>query len=159
MSEMVYSARSLLRVERYNKGSTANKEQQILFDLSVAHIRKQGKPSAYMTDDQLQDVVCEYHGQGGGQCAAGIFIKKYETSMEGKTWHFMVENYKDASDRFEPLSVRHAGFVSELQGAHDAAARQFLTDTLSVLKKTFLESYEHNIEQVASKFNLEYRAP
>ena len=126
---------------------------QKLFDKSLQHIRKQGKPS-YSTEERL----CRYNQDGLG-CGAAPFILKYEKSMEGKRWIDLVphEDYKVLLD---PLAVEYSGFVSQLQNAHDGAAVNYLSGEVTFGTPTYLElfmdKYETEMKDLAQRYGLEY---
>jgi hypothetical protein len=107
-----------------------NREQilQDLLNTSVAHVRRQGKPS-------MRAGMCAYHGEGGLQCAAAPFITNYSPDMDDKDLNFksLLENFPGA---VLPESEQEAEFVRHvLQASHDTASG----------KADFIKSYHEQL--------------
>lgn len=86
-------------------------ELQDLFNRSVKHIRKQGKPSVTRLGTS-----CLYRAPDGRGCAAAPFITAYDRRMEGTLFAGLTRTFPKNLD---PAAVKYAGFVRELQGCHD----------------------------------------
>ena len=120
----------------------ASHELQFLLDRSAAHIRTQGRASTLKENSGL----CRYLNDCGDKCAAGIFILKYDSGMEGKTWRNVVTS--GFAGNLEPLSVKHSDFVaSVLQLAHDNAVERDHGD--------FIEVYEAELRSLIGRWNRE----
>ena len=105
---------------------------QSLLNRSVAHVRKQGKPSGNPEHGSFR---CLYRAVDGSSCAAAPFITAYDTDMEEMGWGRLASNFPD---RVEPAAREHAEFVEVLQSAHDSAARiscECDTDFLNVYER------------------------
>lgn len=96
---------------------TTNVKQNLL-NISVAHVLKQGRPSATLYGDK---VTCLYRSPEGLQCAAGPFIKDYDPDMENKSFSTLAKHDR-FRDRLQDDARAHAEFVDMLQAAHDFAA-------------------------------------
>ena len=117
------------------------KTMQEIFDISLNHIRQQGGPS-------IKNEVCRYLSSDGLKCAAAPFITLYKKYLEGLSWAALAEKYPDSID---PEVAGFESFIGDLQGIHDASARQN--------RRGFMEEYELRMKIFASKKGLEYKAP
>jgi hypothetical protein len=127
---------------------------QTLLNTSVAHVLKQGKPSAKLTPSpyvgEEDKVTCLYRGEDGLQCAAGPFIVHYSPDMENKIFSVLAESLRFRDGLQEDARV-HAEFVNTLQTAHDEAARRALRDGAD-----FISAYKEQLARyVPSKVSLE----
>lgn len=122
--------------------------RQRLFDISLNHIRKQGKPSVRLTAD-TQGTYCEYRGSDGCGCAAAPFILEYKVGMEGSRFSGLVAFYADSLDE---TAVANNSFVDRLQTQHDDVARM-------VAPELFMRVYEERMSLLADAYDLEYSAP
>jgi hypothetical protein len=111
---------------------------QSLFNTSLNHIRKQGKPSK-------NSGRCVYKAEDGCACAAAPFIIEYDPKMDEMAmgWIRVCEKFpnnvvKDASDNIF--------FVSDLQSCHDNVIE---TDD-------FMYEYESNMKRLAKHYGLDY---
>lgn len=112
-------------------------ELQDLLNRSVAHVRKQGKPSV-----SGKDSLCRYRGPDGLQCAAGPFITEYVPSMEEKRFGAVAN---DHPDKVDPVARKHPDFVSwALQDSHDEAA---------LYLEIFMEKYEERLRSNVNGWN------
>lgn len=110
---------------------------QRLLNLSVEHIKKQGKESA-------DDYRCMYQNPDGSKCAAGIFIDNYDPAMEGKNFVELVTLYRSALTQD---AVKEPYFISRvLQCAHDDAAWH----------ANFVERYECRLEFLLNIWNTDH---
>lgn len=130
---------------------TDQEELQYLFDKSLAHIRKQGKPSI---DD---DGDCLYFGPNGCGCAARPFIVHPNSDFdydgfEDADWESLAGHsfLLDMDLGLDPKAVRHSNFVLALQRAHDNVAKD---------PGSFLHLYERQMARVAADHDLKYEAP
>lgn len=113
---------------------------QQLLNRSVAHIRKQGKPS--LADDGR---LCLYRNPDGRGCGAAPFITQYDPKMEKTYWWKVTRNWSAALDRD---AVEHADFVEDvLQNSHDEAASRAKDDS------DFLKEYEREVERNIDDWN------
>lgn len=93
---------------------------QAIFDEVVEHLAKQGKrsmmPNPLSTDNYF---VCAYRGEGGLQCAAGIFIpeKYYSKDFECNGIKTVVNMLPGC--KLRGGAERHIMLVNRLQSAHD----------------------------------------
>lgn len=88
-------------------------EKTRLFNESFEHIKQQGAPA-------LNGSLCAYRTNDGKMCAAGPFIKDYDSEeMENRPFDIIAEKYPDKVD---PVAVKHKLFVNDLQKIHDDAA-------------------------------------
>lgn len=126
---------------------TEQEELQYLFDTSLNHIRKQGKPSIF-------GGPCEYRGPDGLQCAAGPFILEYHEDMEGTTFSELIDVEGYDADRFNAIAVKHREFVDTLQFAHDNPTKYY-RDGYGL----FMEKYEDSMYSIAKMHKLQYSNP
>ena len=122
---------------------------QKLFDMSLTHIRKQGKPSR----SNGNTGACKYKlGKLG--CATAPFIVNYKKGMEGKNWRAVLRHF---SDHVLPESIKHVAFVMRLQYCHDEMyAEKSGVDAETV----FMWGYETAMERLASTYpEVTYYAP
>ena len=106
---------------------------QALFDASVGHILKQGKPSY-----TLETRACRYRNADGTSCGAAPFIMTYDPNMEYKGWHTLAERWPN---HITQESQVHADFVCRLQGCHDVAAHDGVNGVHEEGKVPFLSAY------------------
>jgi len=85
---------------------------QALFDTSVGHILKQGKPSYTQRG-------CLYRNADGTSCGAAPFITTYSPNMEYMGWRTLAHLWPN---HITQESRVHTDFVCRLQRCHDAAA-------------------------------------
>lgn len=103
------------------------KIRQKVFDQALAHLRKQGEKS-------MEGMGCSYRGDGGLECAIGIFIsdRKYKAWFEGKLaadiLHALPRSVSGAGEDFLVAlqaelhdDLSEGGFPTELE----AAAKRF----------------------------------
>lgn len=117
---------------------------QEIFDKVVAHLRKQGKPSAAYIGFPYKS--CLYRGPEGAMCAVGCLIPDdmYDESMEGN------DLYSLPDDVLDYLGEHNLHLLDGLQAAHDMWAEQD-TSNMHVL--------ESRLKGVARFFNLNYTPP
>lgn len=128
-----------------NVGLTA--ELQQLLNISVAHIRKQGRGSSRPDKDQI---TCTYRNEDGSGCAAGPFINNYYPTME--SLHFLQLAERFGTD-LDPLAAKHASFVCNvLQQAHDGAAHKTHAEP-----DLFLADYEERLRIHVAGWNRAHR--
>lgn len=119
---------------------------QWVFDMSVQHIRKQGRPSHlpdFPEDGPNSDGEGRYRGPDGMACAVGCLIsdRRYRKSIEGKV----------AQQIHEVLGVRlakHRNLLNLLQRAHDG----------TLVKEGFVK-WEQSLQRIASSQRLTYTPP
>ena len=116
--------------------------KQDMFDMALAHVRKNGKQS-------MRDGVCCYTGIG---CAASVFIDpeslaKLSQRNNGRSWNALVKN--------NGLSMHEQAFVSSLQGCHD---RYIPVRDLSDAEndELFMRQYEQHMRKLAEEHDLTY---
>lgn len=119
--------------------------KQDMFDMALAHVRKNGKQS-------MHDGKCCYTGIG---CAASVFIDpeslaKLSQKNNGQRWKNLVMN--------NGLSMHERAFVSSLQGCHDRyiPAHELSDAENDVL---FMRQYEEHMRALADKHDLTYTLP
>ncbi len=136
-----------------------NEVQQQLLNESVAHIRKQGKPSAFPSYNAIgeKQAQCRYRDDSGKlMCAAGIFIRQYNRYMETKVWGGITgpDAVVDYSANLDPRAVQERVFVEHvLQHSHDQAAHEALEGV------DFLTSYERHLKDAVENWNSLSRIP
>lgn len=120
--------------------------KQDMFDMALAHVRKNGKQS-------MRDGVCCYTGIG---CAASVFIDPeslatLSTDDNGRRWRVLVMN--------NGLSMHEQAFVSSLQDCHDRC--YIPTHVLSDAENDvlFMRQYELHMRALADKHDLTYTLP
>lgn len=116
---------------------------QDLFNRSVKHIRKQGKPSVNLRFGAA--ATCTYRAPDGCGCAAAPFITDYVPSMEG-TLFCGLAIIKQYADKLDPVAVKHCGFVRELQMCHDRPSAE--------PHHIFRGRFERNVAGVAARHGL-----
>ncbi len=119
--------------------------KQDMFDMALAHVRKNGKQS-------MRDGVCCYTGIG---CAASVFIDPESLATlsqknNGLRWKNLVMN--------NVLSMHEYAFVNSLQGCHD---RYIPSHDLSDAEndELFMRQYEQHMRALADKHDLTYTLP
>jgi hypothetical protein len=117
---------------------------QNLLNISVAHVLKQGKPSAKLGEEDR--VTCLYRGEDGLQCAAGPFIVRYSPDMESKIFSVLAKNSR-FRDGLQEDARDHAEFVNTLQSAHDEAARRMLRDGAD-----FISAYKEQLARYVPSY-------
>lgn len=119
--------------------------KQDMFDMALAHVRKNGKQS-------MRDGVCCYTGIG---CAASVFIDPkslatLSTDDNGLRWRILVTN--------NGLSMHEQAFVSRLQSCHDSYAASYqLSDADN--DTMFMHHYEAHMRALAESNGLTYTPP
>ena len=119
--------------------------KQDMFDMALAHVRKNGKQS-------VRDGVCCYTGIG---CAASVFIDpeslaKMSPDNDGRSWKELVMN--------NGLSMHEQAFVSSLQGCHDRYEASYkLSDADN--DALFMQQYETHMRKLAEEHDLTYTPP
>lgn len=113
---------------------------QSLFNTSLEHIRKQGKPSR-----SPDNTYCLYKSPDGSSCAAAPFITVYDPRMDKDVmgFHRLCDNFPDNINK-EALENR--SFVRMLQKCHDSVG----------IDGDFMLEYEANMKSLAKDFELEY---
>lgn len=129
---------------------------QRLLDLSVAHVRKQGVPSAFASYDSAGVPItqCRYLSDDGKKCAAGIFIKKYNRYMETRCWGGLTgpDAVVDRTADLDPDAAANYAFVERvLQGAHDRAAHMAIVE-----KEDFMTWFEREIDKNVRAWNCDH---
>lgn len=113
-----------------------NQRLQNLLNISVRHVRQQGKPSK-------NGGFCAYRNKDGLQCAAAPFITRYEEKMEGDCFGTLANDFPS---RLLPDAVKEAKFVGYvLQDAHDTAG----------LDQPFIAEYHRLLGLYVADFNRE----
>jgi hypothetical protein len=115
---------------------------QETFDKVVTALRAQGKPSVNPETNE-----CMYRGPNGIKCAAGHLIPddEYKPKFEG---------YRVDADTIISIiqdNGHDIALVKELQFAHDSSA------DLTSNNKEFMKELEKQFQEVAIKFDLEYK--
>lgn len=152
---------------------TIEKEQlQHLFDVSLKHIRKQGKPSFKGLTGACMYRKEEENGEVLG-CAAAPFIRYHvhddnaRPVFESKPWFGLVDfcRKNEMLGALEPLAVEHYAFVGELQRAHDNPSLSMYTNNTiegrmgeGIDIKEFMSRYEDNMKDIAERYELEYES-
>lgn len=117
---------------------------QQCFDISLAHVRKNGKPSVKLSSDG-SFYGCVYSGIG---CAAAPFItKSARKTIAGSWWGVAAK----ASEVGEP-GHSNVDLIQALQGCHDNAemfARR--------RGGSFMAHFEEAMENLADQYKLEYK--
>lgn len=119
--------------------------KQQIFDMALAHVRKNGKQS-------MHNGVCCYTGIG---CAASVFIDPkslatLSTDDNGLRWKILVTNNE--------LSTHEQSFVSRLQACHDSYAASYqLSDADN--DAMFMQHYENRMRALAEDNDLTYTPP
>ena len=119
--------------------------KQDMFDMALAHVRKNGKQS-------MHNGVCCYAGIG---CAASVFIDpeslaKLSQKNNGLCWNALVKN--------NGLSMHEQAFVSRLQTCHDGYETSYkLSDADN--DELFMRQYELHMRALADKHDLTYTLP
>lgn len=103
---------------------------QQVFDQIVTHLRKQGVPSK-------AKISCHYR-YNGLMCAAGCLIaeEEYKAEWEGKSWWGLAD--------VNVVPTVHRELICDMQAVHDEMG---------------VDAWESEFKRVATKYNLEYRAP
>lgn len=126
---------------------------QKLFDTSLNHIRKQGRPSA-------NNGTCSYRSLDGYSCAAAPFIREYSRRMENKSWAILCDKFHHCLD---PVALENGDFVQDLQRAHDGAYNKYEVfrggDDPEKYMVHFMSEYERNMRDIASVHGLVYQEP
>jgi hypothetical protein len=120
---------------------------QEIFDRSVGGVIAQGGPAGYRLDDR-DGFVCLYRDPNHNRkCAFGILIpdELYEEHMEDKPVHILLQDYPNLRSMFG----EHEGLLTELQVAHDEAAKNEYD-----LAEDFLTLFKRNVADVAERFRL-----
>lgn len=118
----------------------SNKEEmQSLFNTSLEHIRKQGKPSR-------KGKICVYKTEDGLGCAAAPFIKTYRPEMDSGNGICFSHICSQFPDNVVKEAFANMYFVDQLQNCHDRI------DTYS----DFMTQYEINMKNLAERFDLFY---
>lgn len=117
--------------------------KQDMFDMALAHVRKNGKQS-------VRDGVCCYTGIG---CAASVFIDpeslaKLSQKNNGRSWKKLV--------MVNELSEHEHVFVSSLQGCHDRCYIPVHDLSDADNDKLFMRQYELHMRALADKHDLTY---
>jgi hypothetical protein len=116
--------------------------KQSVFNKSVLHVLKQGKPSGKLLQDAYGPrFQCEYLAADGGQCAAAPFIEKYVPDMEHKPFRHLVEHW---GSNISADAREHSWLVAKLQEAHDNAAQDMVTG-----RGVFLEQFKTDVRRIA----------
>lgn len=112
--------------------------EQQLFDMSVNHIRKKGKPAVTSLVSSLQRRCSYEHG-----CAASVFIDKQFISVaeDNGSWLTLFNR--------KLVPVTYFNLIFELQIAHDSNA-------FGVTSENFLKKFECSVKNIAEKYNLKY---
>lgn len=136
-------------------------EIQDLFDESLAHIRRQGRPSVGPNTDENRtsdSYICRYRGDGDMGCAAAPFILNYRKGMEGNGWCSVVDNYAASEGSLDPRAVIEQDFVRELQAAHDRSGLDYKPDGEPIVTEPgeFMRKYEYSMKGLAAKYELTY---
>lgn len=129
--------------------------QQELFDISLQHIRKQGKPSVNIRHRDLgrPEISCVYRSEDGCGCAAAPFIVDYTPTLENNS----ISNLAGSRPQHvDPRALANIELVTQLQQAHDNTAIDEISATIS---DVFLEDYEHRMKWIAEKYGLTYAPP
>lgn len=113
-----------------------NPTQRRLFETSLNHVLKQGKPSIMESTG-----ACLYKGPEGEGCGAAPFITDYVEEMEHKPFEMLVEQFPNSVD---PDVKDEIDFVAALQLAHDEAAIPKSKDG-----KVFLDRYASSMRMIA----------
>ena len=122
--------------------------KQDMFDMALAHVRKNGKQSM----QSMRDGVCCYTGIG---CAASVFIDpeslaKLSPKDNGSCWEVLVTN--------NGLSEHEQAFVSHVQSCHDDYATNYkLSDADD--DAAFMHHYEERMKALAEEHDLTYTPP
>lgn len=114
---------------------------QQAFDIMVAHLRQQGRPSRY------DAAGCAYRGPDGLKCAVGALIpdELYRDNMEGRTIRTLLISDRDAYHKLSRLLDRvDVQLLEEMQTIHDHNEPK---------------QWEKAFKYVAEEFNLNYTAP
>lgn len=98
---------------------------QEVFNATCDHLIKQGKQSLSIEDK------CVYNGPNDTCCAAAIFIKDYNRTMEGCSWEELVKDGQSPNNEY---------LVSDLQVVHDMDSS---------------DSWKEALTKVAREYNLE----
>jgi hypothetical protein len=132
--------------------------KQDVFNKSVLHVLKQGKPSGqFIQDKDCPRFQCEYRAADGSQCAAGPFIVNYSPDMENKTFRRLAEGY---ASNLEPDAREHSWLVAALQDAHDGAAQDEVNAGVTQIngEPVFLNSFKEAVREIARQHQLELPA-
>lgn len=119
--------------------------KQDIFDMALAHVRKNGKQS-------MHNGVCCYTGIG---CAASVFIDpeslaKLSRDDNSRRWNILVKN--------NGLSTHENSLVSQLQWCHDMyVPAHDLSDAEN--DELFMRQYEQHMRALADKLDLTYTLP
>lgn len=131
--------------------TTATKTPQEIFDITLNHLRKQGKASYGVLpgeDDQDEPREgCLYRGPGGTMCAAGVHIPddKYTTEFEDVN---IATGHGELAELVDEVGLReHIQLLLDLQHAHDDR----LTKSVA--------AWEEQMERIAVRHGLTYTAP
>lgn len=125
-----------------------NENYQSLLNRSVAHVLKQGKPSAVIVANdrpypaEPKKVSCRYR-EGELSCAAAPFILDYHPRMENRRFSALVQDYPRGT--VEALAANNRAFVDELQYLHDGAAMDALSRNLD-----FITRYKERLADLAN---------
>lgn len=130
-------------------------DRQRLFNTSLEHIRRQGKPAIGKQRKPINadgaELVCLYRSPEGLSCGAAPFIIEYDAAMETLSWEKVVAAFPS---KVEPTAAENARFVAELQAAHDGSYT--LTENSP---KDYMYEYEKAMQGVADTFGLSYTKP
>lgn len=122
---------------------TEQEELQYLLNVSVNHIRKQGRGSYHQDGYKLS---CRYQGPDNTSCAAAPFIKEWDPLMEGHHFESVAKRWPDNVDI---VARANAEFVRDaLQRAHDNAVRSTLSNP-----EDFMEAYEWELGVAVDSWN------
>lgn len=127
-------------------------ELQQIFDSILTGLREQGRASVTYVHDEDHDGVhkeCQYRGDGGAKCAAGLIIKDehYDSEFEG-------QSALDGDARAAlvksgvPNTDRNFELIRDCQFAHD-----------SQLAEISLQAWEVKMAAIADEYGLTYTAP
>lgn len=124
--------------------------RQELFDMSLAHVRKNGKPSLAPLYEGSHSSVCVYSGIG---CAAAPFLKpERREACDGLgSWDALVEPEVCGQTTYSETSLAVAppheqALIRQIQQCHDNTPRG----------STFLPSFNQRMRELAQREGLVY---
>ena len=129
-----------------------NPTAQEVFDITLDHLRKQGKPSYkhIKAKSGYEYPSCLYRAEDGNKCAVGVHIEDhlYHAAMEGNNVATLLIEFDNS--RVPEWFKTHLGLLSVMQTVHDDVF-------VSWDEKGFNEAGERGMKVIALDHNLIYK--
>lgn len=130
--------------------------KQIIYDVILFGLRKQGKPSVYLNRN------CVYRDNTGNRCAIGMWInnESYDERMEGRSVKELISSALKDGFKIPHWFGEHEAFLSSMQCIHDGPLGLLPSSEWHKYEKaSWLPMWEASMQHYANHNYLIYTPP